>query len=452
MTADGRLAEPGDRSGSPPGDHAQAGPKLTPYWWDDAPAPAGLSIELPRTVDVAIVGSGYTGLNAALVTASAGRDTVILDAEHAGWGCSTRNGGQISTSVKPDVETLARRHGADRARALHQVGSTALDWIEDLVREQGIECDFRRSGRFHAAHTPAAYDALADRIRGAGHEAYLVPRGEQRSELGTDAYHGGAVYPRHAQLHPARYHNGLLSRASAAGTRIVPHCPVLSIERSGASFMLETPRGRLAARDVVVATNGYTGALVPWLRRRVIPIGSYMIATEPLPPETIRSLFPTDRIASDTCRVVYYYRASPDGRRVIFGGRVSAVETDPRVSAPRLRAAMTRIFPELSSAAISHSWMGTVAYSFDSLAHCGVHEGIHYATAYCGSGVSMASYLGMRAGQKVLGLAEGRTAFDDLPFPTRPLYAGRPWFLPAVVAWYRWRDERDWAHGARVAA
>ncbi len=163
----------------------------------------------------------------------------------------------------------------------------------------------------------------------------------------------------------------------------------------------------------------------------------------------MRALFPTGRIASDTCRVVYYYRASPDRRRVIFGGRVSATETDPRVSAPRLRAAMVRLFPELAGAGISHSWMGTVAYSFDTLAHCGVHEGIHYAAAYCGSGVSMASYLGMRTGQKVLGLAEGRTAFDDLPFPTRPLYAGRPWFLPALVAWYRMARRAGLGRAAR---
>ncbi len=431
-----------------------AGPKLAPCWWDDVPAPTGLSTEPPQRVEVAIVGSGYTGLNAALVTASAGRDTVVLDAEQAGWGCSTRNGGQISTSIKPDLETLSRRHGPDRARAVLQEGRTALDWIEELVRARGIDCDFRRPGRFHAAHTPEAYDTLVERVRAervAGGEAHLVPRAEQRSELGTDAYHGGIVFPRHASLHPAKYHAGLLASATAAGARVVPHCPVLSIERSGRDFVLATPRGRVVARDVIVATNGYTGQLVPWLARRVIPIGSYIIATEPLPTETVQRLFPTGRIASDTCRVVYYYRASPDGRRVVFGGRVSAAETDPRVSAPRLRAAMTRIFPELADAAISHSWMGTVAYSFDTLAHCGVHDGIHYATGYCGSGVSMASYLGMRTGQKVLGLAEGRTAFDDLPFPTRPLYAGRPWFLPAMVALYRWRDERDWARGARAA-
>ncbi len=244
----------------------------------------------------------------------------------------------------------------------------------------------------------------------------------------------------------------LLRSVLGAGAHVAAHCPALAIERGGGGFELTTPRGRIVARDVIVATNGYTGPLVPWLRRRTIPIGSYIIATEALPREVMDRLFPTDRIASDTCRVVYYYRASPDRSRVLFGGRVSATETDARVSGPRLHAAMARIFPELAGTRISHSWTGTVAYSFDTLAHCGTHEGLHYATGYCGSGVSMASYLGMRTGQRVLGLKEGRTAFDNLPFPTRPLYSGRPWFLPAVVAWYAWRDRMEVDRAARETA
>jgi glycine/D-amino acid oxidase-like deaminating enzyme len=154
----------------------------------------------------------------------------------------------------------------------------------------------------------------------------------------------------------------------------------------------------------------------------------------------MNTLFPRDRIASDTCKVVYYYRASPDRKRILFGGRVSARETNTAISGLKLYQDLCRIFPELSSYKITHSWMGFVAYTFDELAHTGVHDGVHYAMGYCGSGVSMASYLGMRLGQKVLGLKEGQTAFDGLPQPTRPFYSGKPWFLPAAVGWYRWRD------------
>jgi glycine/D-amino acid oxidase-like deaminating enzyme len=155
-------------------------------------------------------------------------------------------------------------------------------------------------------------------------------------------------------------------------------------------------------------------------------------------------LFPTDRIASDTCRVVYYYRASPDRTRVLFGGRVSADETNPDVSGPELHKQMCRIFPQLQQSLITHSWAGTVGYTFDTMAHTGKQDGQHYAMGYCGSGVSMASYLGMRAGLKIIGDDAGRTAFDNLPFPSRPLYTGKPWFLPPIVSWYRWRDKMEY--------
>ena len=414
--------------------------KPTPFWWEDVDPPLAAGDAMPpAAADVVVVGSGYTGLNAALVTARAGRSTFIVDAEQLGWGCSTRNGGHISTSVKPDLETLTRRHGAERARAIRNEGDAALDWIEAFLAAENIDCDFSRCGRFHGAHSAQAYEQLARRAKGP-EECHAVPRAEQRCEIGSDFYHGGLVFPRYAALHPAKYHAGLVARARQAGVTAIPHCPVLGIEREGGRFRVTTPKGTVSARDVVVATNGYSGSLVPWLKRRIIPIGSYIIATEPLPAGTVERLFPTGRLVSDSRRTVYYYRASPDRRRVLFGGRVSAAETETRLSGPRLQRDMTAIFPELANVAVTHSWMGTVAYSFDSLAHCGTHEGIHYAMSYCGSGVSMAGYLGMRTGQRLLGLPEGQTGFDGLTFPTRPFYSGRPWFLPAMVAWCRWRD------------
>lgn len=428
--------------------------RLQAYWLDQLGAAPELAGDLPDRVDVAVIGSGYTGLNAALQTARGGRTTLVLDAQEVGRGCSTRNGGQISTSVKPSLARLTARFGASKAAAIRAEGVTALEWIGDFIAAEGLDCDFRRSGRFHAAHTPRHYEDLARDAgrmqREEGIESHPVPRAEQHRELGTDSYFGGVVFPRHAALHPGKYHRGLLDRALQAGVRIVENCAALSIAPEGARFRIETPKGPVNAPDVIVATNGYSGPLMPWLQRRVIPIGSYIIATEELPPAQMDELFPTDRIASDTCKVVYYYRPSPDRRRVLFGGRVSASETDARRSAPPLHAAMCRIFPQLEGTAISHSWSGTVAYTFDEMAHTGTHDGVHYAAGYCGSGVSMASYLGMRAGQKVLGLREGQTAFDDLPNPTRPLYTGRPWFLPAAVAWYRWIDSWQWRN-ARAA-
>jgi len=424
------------------------------YWLDGLP-PSPVLPDLPvSSADVIIVGSGFTGLNAALETARGGRTTLVLDAGDPGWGCSTRNGGQISTSVKPSLSKLTARFGPDRARAIRSEGQAALDWIGQRITDEQITCDFQQSGRFHAAHTTGHYETLArdaERMqKEEGIDSFIVPRAEQHRELGTDAYFGGAVFTRHASVNPAKYHRGLLERALAAGVHVTGHCAVLTIERVAGGFLLHTQKGQLRARDVIVATNGYTTKLTPWLRRRVIPIGSYIIATEPLPRSLVDRLFPTNRIASDTCKVVYYYRASPDRQRILFGGRVSASESDPAASGPRLHAEMCRIFPDLAGYQATHSWTGTVAYTFDELAHTGVHDGVHYAMGYCGSGVSMASYLGMRLGQKVLGKPEGKTAFDNLPFPTRPLYTGAPWFLPATVAWYRWHDQHQ--HRRALAA
>jgi glycine/D-amino acid oxidase-like deaminating enzyme len=421
--------------------------KTTPYWWERSPRPALPSTDLPGTVDVAIIGSGYTGLHAAIAVARGGRSVLVFDAEDAGWGCSSRNGGQISTSVKPSFDELAKLHGREAAFALLKDGQNALAWIERFVAGEGIDCDFRVNGRFHAAHNPVQFEKMAKAIqkqhKGLEVPARVVPRAEQHAEMGTDTYFGGVVFEKHASLDPALYHQGLLDRALGAGVQIVTHCPVTGIEKSGNGFDVKTGRGTTQARDVIVATNGYTGSVTPWLRRRVIPIGSYIIATEPLPRETVDRLMPHDRSYSDSRKVVNYYRRSPDGTRILFGGRVSAGETDTKKSAPLLRKNLIEIFPEMSEVKISHSWMGFVAYTFDTLAHVGQQDGLHYAMGYCGSGVSMASYMGMRVGNKVLGLAEGHTGSDDVPFQTRPLYYGKPWFLSGSVAYYRWRDRRN---------
>jgi glycine/D-amino acid oxidase-like deaminating enzyme len=420
--------------------------KLSPYWWDRVPRPALDSSALPARADVVVVGSGYTGLHAALQTVRGGRHTLVLDAEDAGWGCSTRNGGQISTSVKPGFAVLARRYGPAHAREIVQEGQRSLAWFGQFVAEENIDCDFGVVGRFHAAHNAAQFTQLA---RAAEHQppglevdAQVVPRAEQRKELGSDAYWGGVLYRQHASVDPARYHQGLLERVLSAGAQVAGRCPVTQIERDGDGFRVHSARGTVQARQVVIATNGYTGALTPWLRRRVISIGSYIIATEPLPAALMQQLMPNNRIVSDTRKVVFYYRASPDRRRILFGGRVSISETDPSVSGPLLHADLVGVFPELAHTRISHSWCGFVAYTFDELMHIGQHDDMHYAIGYCGSGVGMGSYLGMRLGQQVLGRAEGRTAFDGLAFPTRPLYTGKPWFLAASIRYYRWRDRQ----------
>lgn len=419
--------------------------KAAPYWWEAAPPRSLPQAALPAELDLVIVGSGYSGLTAALQTARGGRSTLVLEAEAAGQGCSTRNGGQVSTSIKPGYAELAAKHGPERAFAIRREGFNALAFVEQLIEDEGLDCDWARQGRFHGAHTARQYRALQESLaqQTAGLEVpyQLVPREQQRSEIGTQVYYGGVVYPHHASLHPAKYHAGLLERVLQAGAQVADHTPATAIERDGTGFRVTTPRGSIKAREVLVCTNGYSGKVTPWLRRRVIPIGSYIIATEELDPALAREISPTHRALSDTRKLVFYYRLSPDGRRMVFGGRVAAAETDMGVSAPRLHAEMCRIFPQLRGTRISHAWMGTVAYTFDTMPHLGKGpDGVWYCLGYCGSGVSLASYFGTRIGQQILGRPEGATALDGLGFPTRPLYSGKPWFLPMAVRWYGLQD------------
>ena len=220
--------------------------KLEPYWWDAVPRPDLGRPALPAKADVAVIGSGYTGLCAALETARAGRRTVVLDAEDAGWGCSSRNGGQISTSIKPGFDELSAKHGKERAFRIVKEGQNALAWIADFIRSEAMDCHFKVAGRFHAAHSPRQYQALAERVgrqpAGLEVEAHMVPRDEQHGELGSEAYFGGVVFPQHAALDPARYHQGLLERVSRTGAAVVGQSPVTRIAREG-------PRIRLCDRD-----------------------------------------------------------------------------------------------------------------------------------------------------------------------------------------------------------
>ena len=426
------------------------------YWTDGlAPMPS-TQRDIVSEADVVIIGSGYTGMHAAIVTANQGKTTQVLEAQTPGWGCSTRNGGQISSSIKPTLQQLKKRFGSERARAIRAEGQKSLDWIEEFITMHGIDCHFARNGRFHAAHTQHHFDKLVVEAHRLGVEenvpTIVVPQQEQHEELGTDAYFGGVVFTQHASVHPAKYYAGILRTALDAGVRVTGNCPAIAIERSGFAFIVSTPQGKIKAGKVVVATNGYSGGLMPYVQRRLIPVGSYIIATEPLSKSVMDRLFPKDRVVSDSCKVVYYYRPSPDRSRILFGGRVSANETDPAISGPKLQKNLYRIFPELTGCGISHSWSGTVAFSFDELMHIGQHDDVHYAVGYCGSGVGMASYLGMRLGQQVSGLAEGGTALDNLPFPTRPFYRGNPWFLPAMVGWYQWRDRWQYRRAQKSSA
>ena len=415
-----------------------------PYWWERTPRPSLEPIELPKETEVLVVGSGYTGLCTSLQTSRNGLETLVLDAEDAGWGGSSRNGGQISTSLKPGFDVLSAKFGAEKARAILKEGIRSLDWIGEFIEQEKIDCDFQRVGRFYGAHTPRQFRLLEKKIvnqpEGLEVPIELITREEQHSEIGTDFYHGGIVHPHHASLDPARFHQGLLEAALSSGVSIKPQCEVQEILQAKGLFHVSTSSGVVKAKNVVIATSGYNRKTPPWFKRRIIPIGSYIIATEELDPALVDELIPKNRVITDTRKLVVYYRASPDRKRILFGGRVSLNETDPQKSAPALHQQLVTIFPQLASTQVSHSWMGFVGYTFDEMPHSGEKDGIFYSMGYCGSGVSLSSYFGTRLGQRIAGLPEGETPLTLVPFQTRPFYSGNPWFLAPSILFYQMKD------------
>jgi glycine/D-amino acid oxidase-like deaminating enzyme len=418
--------------------------KLTPYWWEAAPLTDTEVADMPGRADVGIVGAGYAGLSAALTLARAGRSVVVFDSQRAGEGASSRNGGICSGNVKMPFGKMIETLGMDRAMAVYGEGVAARESLARFIADEEIDCGFKYVGRFTGANNPQDYDRMGKEADALNKQfdlgAEMVPRSGQRRELGTDFYHGGQARPDIAGLHPGLLHRGMLERVMAAGVTVIAQTPVTGIRRDGSGFELATARGGLRAGEVVVATNGYTGPATPWLRRRVIPIPSQIIATEPLPKETLDRLMPKRRMCGDTRNLYNYYRPSPDDTRIIFGGRRGADTDNPRKKCAHLLGNLVEIFPELADVKLSHSWWGYTGYSFDLLPHLAVHNGIHYATAFCGSGVIWAPWIGRKAALSILGDGEAETVFTTFGFKGRPLYWGQPWFLPAVIAWYGLKD------------
>ena len=423
-----------------------------PWWWEAA-EPPDRDTALPERTRVAIVGGGYTGLSAALTLRRLGHEVVVLDAERIGWGASSRNGGMVSGGLKVARGPLEQQFGPERAAEIARACGASFPFIEETIAREGIDCDYVRCGRFVGAWTPKHHAALARTVERiaeiSGQPAWMVDRAGQREYLGSDHYHGGMVALGTGSLHPGKYARGLAAAAERAGAVLVDQVRVSAARPEGEGFRLLTSAGEMRADAVLMATNGYSrGGPMPWLAKRLVPVGSYIIATEELGEDRIEALFPNRRMISDTKRVLNYFRPSPDGKRVLWGGRASFGPETPERAAPRLHAMMSAVFPELKDVRITHAWTGNVAFTFDHLPHLGVEAGVHYAAGCQGSGVAMATWMGHNAALKLAGAGNAGFALDSLPFPTRPLYNGDPdWFLPIVGAWYRLQDRID-----RIAA
>jgi len=422
--------------------------KASPYWWEAWRPNADGSADVPARADVAIVGAGYGGLATALELRRAGTDVVVIEANEFGSGASSRNGGAVSGGINLG-KGLSGRRGTDEgeAAAMRRDAADSLLLLEEIIARERIECFYERKGRFVGAYARKHYDDLAGKLdalnRDANGEAYMLAKASQREEIASDFYYGGMVIRRSGKLHPALYCKGLLDACRRYGVTLCAQARVTAIAREPEGFRVKTQRGEVAAREVVIATNGYTGDVTPALKRRVMPVASHIIATEELAPELAASLIPNGKTISDTPRVLTYYRMSPDGKRVVFGGRARFTQVGPEVSVPALHRMMTLRFPQLAGVRVTHAWTGNVAFTFDFLPHMGRHDGMHYMLGCNGSGVAMMTYLGTQTARKILGGANRVSALDERDFPTMPLYDGNPWFLPLVGGYYRLRDRLD---------
>ena len=421
--------------------------KAAPFWWE-AYKPVPLpEIALPRECRVAIVGAGYAGLSAALELTRQGLDCIVLDANEPGIGASTRSGGMVSSGANVGKRYMSKPMPADQAAPFLADAADAFTHIEDLIAREKIDCGWTKSGYFLGAWCKSHFDDMAKKVAAlnavADSGCYLVPQDRQRAEIGSDYDRGGMVVGRAAHIHPALYFKGLLDICARHGVLIASKTPVTRLTETAAGWNVETPRGTILAGDVIIATNGYTGDITPELKRRVVPVGSYIIATEELPSELAASLSPRNRAISDTRRVLTYYRLSPDGKRMIFGGRAKFGHTDPVEIASILYRFMLDRFPQLKGVKITHAWTGNVAFTLDELPHMGKFQNLHYALGCNGSGIAMMTYLGQQTARKVAGKTNRVCAFDQPEFPSHPLYTGNTWFLPWIGRYFRTRDWID---------
>ncbi|MGW3650046.1 NAD(P)/FAD-dependent oxidoreductase [Streptomyces sp. NPDC000878] len=426
--------------------------KQIPYWLDTAPAlPDRSGKDLPDEADVVVVGGGLTGLSTAYHAARKGARVVLVEKDKVGSGASGRNGSMCTQGITIGVGEARKRFGQERARELYDAFREAVDVVEELTQKEQIDCDFHRAGRLGVAYKPQHFEAMKatqrDLAENFDHHTTLLSRGELKSELGSDYYHGALLDPLSAALHVGKYVHGLAEAAERAGAEIHERNAATGLTRlPDGGFLVETLHGTIRAKQVMAATDAYTDKALPWFRKRLINVGSFIVVTEPLGEERARELIPKARLVVDSKNIGHYIRLTPDNR-LAFGGRARFAPSNPASdvkSGDILQREMAEIFPQLSDVRIDYVWGGTVGFSWDRLPHAGEADGakgLYYSMGYCGHGVQMASYMGRAVAEMMDGKPEANP-LRGLGFPKVPVpfYNGTAWFLPFGGAYYKAKD------------
>ena len=418
----------------------------TPLWTDQFPRPNNLatSHNPSSDTDIAIIGSGYTGLCAARILRKNGASVTVFERNTIGWGASSRNGGMATPGLKQGIQKIYKMYGSKLAHEFWKASVDAIDLIEEIVDEHSIDCDWQRNGHASLATKPSHAPRLKQYgswlEKKFGHVQNYIPKNQIRDEIGSDAYHGALTDEISGGLHASKYVYGLATTVSNLGVQLCEHTDVLDIEKNDSSyFRLITSKGDVRAKKVIIATNGYTDRLVPRLKPLIFPVGSYIVVTEPLSEDLQNIISPKKRMYYDSKWFLNYFRLTPDGR-MLWGGRNDlSTDLDLDDSAKRLTRELYSILPDLRDIPITHTWTGKLGITFDLMPHIGEKNGIYYAFGYGGHGLSIATYLGTEIGLLLSGKKD-RSPFMEISHQTMFFYRNRPWFIPFAARYFRFLD------------
>jgi len=421
--------------------------EFKPYWHATAPRFANAAEgNVEGKFDVAIVGGGFTGLSAARQLAKNGVGVVLLEARHVGYGGSGRNGGHLNNGLAHSYIAAKSELGTERAKALYHAFDSAVDTIEAIVAEEGIDCSFRRAGKLKLASKPKHFDGIARNFEAVHNEVdpdtALLSKTDLKGEIGSDAFHGAMLSKKSGMMHMGRFVHGLAEAAARHGATIFETAPVTGRVKTAGGWKLSTPRGEVTAERVLVATNAYTEGPFDYFRRRIIPVGSFIIATRPLTAGEIARTMPGNRTCVTSLNIGNYFRLAPDNR-LLFGGRArfSAVSdaTSDAKSGEILRASLGRIFPHLRDIEIDYCWGGLVGMTKDRFPRAGTADGLYYSMGYSGHGAQLSTHMGVIMAD-LISSGVNRNPLEGMDWPSVPGHFGKPWFLPIVGLYYRLLD------------
>ena len=415
--------------------------KNEPYWWSDAKPDFIDQVEWSSNADVLIVGAGYTGLSAALTLLDSGLKVIIIDKEIAGFGASSRNGGITSGKIKPSIRELKGKFGLDLSKQIVEEGNLARKDLYDFIKKEKIDCDLKINGMFVGATSKKGLENQKKEIdfnfRSIGIENKIIEKKDVPDFIESNKYVGGIFDKRIGSIHPAKLVKSMIHLVQKKGGLIFDKTTFKKSERNGKKFYVWTNKGLVKSNHLIIATNAYTDKNIPWLRKKLIPVISEMISTCEIGNNRVNSLMPKLTTFGEALNLFYYFRPSPDGKRILIGGR--RVRYNNENPTKKLKSGLLEIFPGLNDIEISNHWYGFVTFPVDQLPKLVMHEGIIYAAGYCGSGTVWSRWFGKKAAEIILNF-ETKSAFYNIPFRKIPFYNGYPWFVPVAIKYFKMQD------------